>query len=121
LRTGIFQANKRRAKIMREPIKQFLERTTPLGSLARWNRERQLKKKYRQWEKAGYAGPMPNWGKQQTVIEYVKRFSPDIFIETGTYKGKIVYAIMPYIKEIYSIELDEKHATNSPALLTSKH
>lgn len=98
---------------MTEPIKYFLERTTPLGALARWNRERQLKSKYQQWEKSGCAGPMPNWGKQRTVIEYIKRFSPDVFIETGTYKGKMIYAVMPYIQEIYSIELDEKHATNA--------
>ena len=56
---------------------------------------------------------MPNYGKQQTVIEYIKKFSPEAFIETGTYKGKTVYAVMPHIKEIYSIELDEKHATNA--------
>lgn len=52
---------------------------------------------------------MPNFGKQRTVIDYIKKFSPEIFIETGTYKGKMVYAVEPYIKEIYSIELDHSH------------
>jgi len=54
---------------------------------------------------------MPNLGKQRVVIEYIRKLSPKIFIETGTYKGKMVYAVMPYVKEIlkeiYSIELDE--------------
>jgi hypothetical protein len=52
---------------------------------------------------------MTNFGKQQVVIDYIKRFSPRIFVETGTYKGKMVYAVMPHIKEIYSIELDAIH------------
>ena len=98
---------------MEESLKSFLERTTPFGILARFQRQRQLRKKLRLWEKNGAVGPMPNLGKQQVVIEYIKKFSPEIFIETGTYKGKMVYAVMPYIKEIYSIELDQKHYRNA--------
>lgn len=94
---------------MKEPLKYFIERTTPFGALARLQRERQLLKKYRRWQKDGAHGPLPNWGKQQVVIGYIKRFSPGVFVETGTYKGKMVYAVMPHIKEIYSIELDEPH------------
>jgi hypothetical protein len=52
---------------------------------------------------------MPNWGKQSLVKEYITKFTPAVFIETGTYKGKMVYAIMPYVREIYSIELDQTH------------
>lgn len=63
----------------------------------------------RQWEKNGSPLPMPNLGKQQVVIDYIQRFSPAVFIETGTYKGKMVYAVQPYIKAIYSIELDKTH------------
>jgi hypothetical protein len=49
---------------------------------------------------------MPNLGKQKVVIDYIKNTSPEIFIETGTYKGRMVYAIQPYVKNIYSIELN---------------
>jgi hypothetical protein len=94
---------------MEESLKSFLERMTPFGALARFQRQRQLRKKLLLWEKNGAVGPMPNLGKQQVVIEYIRRFSPEIFIETGTYKGKMVYAVMPYIREIYSIELDQNH------------
>ena len=52
---------------------------------------------------------MPNFGKQQVVIDYIKKFLADIFIETGTYKGRMVYAVQPHIKEIFSIELDQAH------------
>lgn len=98
---------------MREPVKYFLERTTPLGRLARLHRTRKLRRKYEQWQSRGSTGPMPNFGKQKTVIEYIKRFSPEVFVETGTYKGKMVYAVMPYIDEIYSIELSGSHYSNA--------
>jgi len=93
----------------KEPFKDFLERTTFLGAMARHHRLRQLKKKYTIWQRQGMGGAMPNYGKQQTVIEYIKRFKPQVFIETGTYKGKMVYAVMPYIDNIYTIELSEFH------------
>ena len=94
---------------MQNSLKYFIERTTPFGVLARFQRQRQLLKKLRRWEKNGAVAPMPNLGKQRVVINYIKEFSPEIFIETGTYKGKMVYAVQPYIKEIYSIELSEIH------------
>ena len=98
---------------MEEPLKYFLERTTPFGTLARIHRQNRLRKKLRKWEEEGAAGAMPNLGKQQVVIKYIKEFSPAVFVETGTYKGKMVYAVMPYIDQIYSIELDETHFQNA--------
>ncbi len=98
---------------MEEPLKYFLERTTPLGSLLRLHRQRKLRKKYRQWERKGAVPPLPNWGKQQVVSAYAKRFAPAVFVETGTYRGKMVYALMPYVAEIYSIELDPTHYENA--------
>lgn len=94
---------------MKEPLKYFLERTTPLSALFRFQRNRQLRKKLCQWEKKGAILPMPDLCKQRVVIEYMKTFPFDTFIETGTYKGKMVYAVIPHVKEIYSIELDETH------------
>jgi hypothetical protein len=93
----------------KEPLKAFIERTTPIGRLARMHREKQLRKKYIIWQKTQGCGPMPNYGKQQVVIEYLKKFGLRTFIETGTYKGKMVYAVMPYVDTIYSIELDPVH------------
>jgi len=94
---------------MKESLKYFLERTTPFGTLARLQRNRQLIKKLRKWEKNGAVLPMPNLGKQMVVREYINKFSPEVFIETGTYKGQMVYAVIPCIKEIYSIELDQRY------------
>jgi len=94
---------------MKEPLKYFLERTTPFGALARFYRERRLKKKFLQWKENGGCLPMTNYGKQRVVIEYIKKFSPAVFIETGTYRGKMIYAVQPYVDEIFSVELDPTH------------
>ncbi len=94
---------------MKETSKYFLEHTTVLGNLARFRRERQFRKKMRRWEKGGSRLPMPNLGKQRVVQGYMKKFSPNLFIETGTYKGKMVYAVMSQMKEIYFVELDKKY------------
>lgn len=99
--------------MVKEPLKYYLERTTFIGRVARFHRQRRLKKKYNKWQKTDAAGPMPNYGKQQVVIDYIKRFRPEVFIETGTYKGKMVYAVMPYIDKIYSIELAQTHFENA--------
>lgn len=56
---------------------------------------------------------MPDIGKQQVVIEYIERFSIHVFAETGTHKGKMVYAVIPHVKEVYSIEIDETHFQNA--------
>ena len=71
---------------MEASLKHFLERTTPFGALARRHRQKKLEKKFQKWETAGGKGPMPDLGKQQVVLEYIKTYAPDVFIETGTYK-----------------------------------
>ena len=91
---------------MNEKLKSFLERTTFLGTLARRRRYRRFEKKYIEWEKSGSILPMPHFGKQQVVSEYAVKFMPPVFIETGTYTGHMVYAMLNKFEEIYSIELD---------------
>jgi hypothetical protein len=94
---------------MKESLRYFLERTTPFGDIARLRRKKKLEKKVRKWQRNGSPLPLPSLYKQEVVIEYIKRFSSEIFIETGTHKGRMVYAVQPYVKNIYSIELDETH------------
>jgi len=46
--------------------------------------------------------------KESIVRDYIKRFSIDTFIETGTYEGIMAHAIAPHVKSVLTIELDEK-------------
>jgi hypothetical protein len=91
---------------MEETIKNFLERTTVLGTVARLRRRKRFEKKFTEWKKKGSILPMPHFGKQQVVAEYAEKFAPPVFIETGTYTGHMVYAMINKFEEIYSIELD---------------
>jgi len=93
---------------MLRTFKNIVERNTPLAALARRRRIRRLKSKYDEWKKKGSVLPMPHLGKQSVIQEYVEKFSPSVFVETGTYKGDMVYAMVPHFEDIYSIELDEE-------------
>lgn len=89
-------------------MKNFLESLTPLGFFARYRRNKRLVRKFEAWKEAGSVPPMPHLGKQLVIQEYVEKFSPSVFVETGTYKGDMIYAMQPHFGEICSIELDEE-------------
>jgi hypothetical protein len=46
--------------------------------------------------------------KEKALLEYQKRFSLNILIETGTYLGEMVSAMRNHFKKIYSIELGKE-------------
>lgn len=50
--------------------------------------------------------PIPHIVKQRIVKDYSKRFSMDTFVETGTFRGEMVFAMRRRFKRIFSIELD---------------
>lgn len=87
-------------------LKNFLERTTFLGKIARRRRFKRFERDYAEWEKKGSVLPLPRFGKYRELMEYVKKFQPKIFIETGTYTGHMVYVMLDHFQEIFSIELD---------------
>jgi len=88
-------------------MKSFLERTTFLGALARRRRLRRFKKKYAEWQAQGSILPLPHWGKQKIVSEYAHTFGLQVFVETGTYHGAMVYSVLNNFEKILSIELDD--------------
>ncbi len=89
-------------------MEKKLKSLTLLGLSARYRRNKRLVRKYEAWKETGSILPMPHLGKQLVIQEYVGKFSPSVFVETGTYKGDMVYAMQPHFEEIYSIELDEE-------------
>ena len=84
-------------------IKNFLERITFLGTLSRRRRYKRFEQKYIEWQENGAVLPMPHLGKQRVVLEYTAKFKPSMFVETGTYTGHMVYAMLNKFKEIYTM------------------
>jgi hypothetical protein len=60
-----------------------------------------------QWRLAGRPVPPPPLVKQAIVKEYQERFGSRVFVETGTFAGEMVNAMLGRFDHIYSIELDD--------------
>lgn len=63
----------------------------------------------KQWEDAGRPIPIPHVAKQKVVAEYKDVFKYNVFIETGTYTGAMVKAMLGRFERIYSIELGVRY------------
>jgi hypothetical protein len=66
----------------------------------------QDRRKWKDWVNKGSRFPTPHVVKQLTVKKYAKLFSLNTLIETGTYKGHMLYATKGVFKRLFSIELD---------------
>ena len=60
------------------------------------------------WKLSGCPIPPPSIVKQYIVKKFCKKFKIRIFIETGTFKGQMVSAVMNDFDRIYSIELSKE-------------
>lgn len=65
---------------------------------------------YWYWKLRGEPPRIPHVIKQRTVLEYAHRFGLTTLIETGTYYGEMIAAVMDRFHRIYSIELDQELA-----------
>lgn len=72
------------------------------------------------WRLYGKPSPPPHIIKQQAVKHFQKRYNLNLFIETGTYLGEMVNAILKDFSAIHSIELD-KQLFNRAKELFSAH
>jgi hypothetical protein len=77
-------------------VKQFLKGRTFL--------DRQ-KKAMIEWEQNGKPYPPPKLVKQSIIRSIAQQNQHAVLVETGTYKGHMVYAQFPFFKAIHSIEL----------------
>lgn len=87
-------------------IREFLNYIGPWETASRRRKIKRLASRYVQWQSSGGELPMPHYGKQLVIAEYAERFGPRVLIETGTYTGHMVLAMVDRFEEIYSIELD---------------
>ncbi len=65
-----------------------------------------LKRKLKEWQKDGTNWPLAHLGKRNVVEQYMKNSFLEVFVETGTYKGDMIYGALHRFKDIYSIELN---------------
>jgi hypothetical protein len=61
-----------------------------------------------QWNLSGKPVPPPHEVKQRAIKYYQKRLGPQVFVETGTFKGDMVAAVMKSFRELYSVELSQE-------------
>ncbi|MFA7268811.1 MAG: hypothetical protein WC073_05665 [Sterolibacterium sp.] len=59
------------------------------------------------WRKSGAAPPPPHGLKQRVIEEYRIRYGLGTFVETGTFRGDMVAAMLGRFDEIFSIEVFE--------------
>jgi len=71
------------------------------------NREENRRKSITEWVNSGKQAPPPHVVKQEVIRKYQKDFSVKTLVETGTYRGEMVYAQRNYFDRIISIELSE--------------
>jgi hypothetical protein len=64
------------------------------------------RKKVFLWKLKGKSVPPPHIVKQEIVKSYAKRFNVDVFIETGTWMGEMIDAVVNTFPKIISIEFD---------------
>lgn len=89
----------------------ILSKVTLRGPLIRFaNHSKFLRKlkddfRLRSWQKAGCPVPPPHVAKQRMLSAYALAFDVVTFIETGTYRGDMVYAMKDLFKAVISIEL----------------
>lgn len=77
------------------------------SSLERKMYESYFQKEHETWEAQGLGFPPSHLAKQKVLRHFANQYHIHTLIETGTYLGDMVYAMQPFFKEIYSIELSE--------------
>lgn len=68
------------------------------------------RKKVLLWKLQGRPVPAPHAVKQMINRYYAAKFKPRVFVETGTYMGEMVDAVLNDFSKIVSIEFDPKLA-----------
>lgn len=77
----------------------------PVRALRRHLRDARTVK---EWRQSGSPAPPPSILKQQVVRAYAARFGLPTLVETGTFKGDMIYAVERQFREIHSIELSRE-------------
>jgi hypothetical protein len=68
---------------------------------------------YWYWKLRGEPRRIPHLIKQRTINQYAREFGLTTLVETGTYYGEMVAAMIDRFRRIYSIELDPELAAQA--------
>ncbi len=63
---------------------------------------------YVKWLMNGKPVSSPHIHAKKVVLEYAKKYNVHTLVETGTYRGDMLYGTKNVFKQIYSIELNEE-------------
>lgn len=80
-----------------------------INQIRTWLRGPRKLRELKQWERNGRPAPPPHLVKQQTVRDHAERFGCSVLVETGTYLGDMVAAMLGQFGRIYSIELSDEY------------
>ncbi len=84
------------------PIRSLLRRTPVYAGLKQLGHYPD----YWWWKLRGRPRRIPHIVKQRTVLRYAREFGLTTLVETGTYYGEMIAAVVPRFRRIYSIEID---------------
>ena len=87
-------------------MKEFIGSLPIFKYVKAWLDSRKEKRKIAEWNENGRPLPPPHCVKQRAVKYYAKKYDLKVLVETGTYLGEMVQAMLPHYESIYSIELD---------------
>jgi hypothetical protein len=60
------------------------------------------------WQATGKPAPPPHAIKQQVIQAFTKSFKYDVFVETGTYLGAMIWTVLEDFKKIFTVELSSE-------------
>lgn len=95
------------SELGRQIIKRIIHHTPIYDLLFNWKEKRQKMKAINEWKRKGSPIPPPHLIKQQTLLNYAKKYKLKVLVETGTYYGDMVEAMRKNFDRIYSVELSK--------------
>ena len=93
---------------MIKKIKQIIVRIIDATSYGKTIKDFKRLQPYFDWLEAGKPVPPPDIVKQMIIKEYLNKYMPLVFFESGTYLGGMVNAVKTLFDRIYSIELSKE-------------
>ncbi len=90
------------------------------STLYRMLRTRNHKAEFRRWENSGRTTAPPHLVKQRVIRRYAAQHRCSTLVETGTYRGDMILAMLDDFRTLYSIELHPKLHSRAQSLFKNQ-